>query len=204
MYRVQLFGPRLAAMHWHMHHDGARHFRKWQTRGEKMPLAIVLGGEIGPALRRHRAAAAGHVRNCSSPASSTAAGSSWCKCKTIDLRSPRQRRDRHRRLRRSDRKAARRPLRRSHRLLFAGRLVSRVPRHRDHASGRTRSTRRRSSASRRWRTISSARPPSASSCRCCKMLDPRHRRLLPADQRRVPQLRVRQDPQGIPATRPAG
>jgi len=32
-------------MHWHMHHDGARHFRQWQKRGEKMPLAIALGGE---------------------------------------------------------------------------------------------------------------------------------------------------------------
>ncbi|MEA2709726.1 MAG: 4-hydroxy-3-polyprenylbenzoate decarboxylase [Phycisphaerales bacterium] len=44
MYRVQVFGPRLAAMHWHMHHDGARHFRLWKERGEKMPLAIALGG----------------------------------------------------------------------------------------------------------------------------------------------------------------
>jgi 4-hydroxy-3-polyprenylbenzoate decarboxylase len=45
MYRVQVHGPRLAAMHWHMHHDGARHFRLWQKKGERMPLAIVLGGE---------------------------------------------------------------------------------------------------------------------------------------------------------------
>ena len=45
MYRVQQFGPRKAAMHWHMHHDGARHFRMYQQRGERMPLAIVLGGE---------------------------------------------------------------------------------------------------------------------------------------------------------------
>ncbi|HEY7119119.1 MAG TPA: UbiD family decarboxylase domain-containing protein, partial [Tepidisphaeraceae bacterium] len=45
MYRVQVHGPRLCAMHWHMHHDGARHFRMWQKRGERMPLAIVLGGE---------------------------------------------------------------------------------------------------------------------------------------------------------------
>ncbi|MCC6422043.1 MAG: menaquinone biosynthesis decarboxylase [Phycisphaerales bacterium] len=45
MYRVQQFGPRLAAMHWHMHHDGARHFRLWKRKGRKMPLAIVLGGE---------------------------------------------------------------------------------------------------------------------------------------------------------------
>lgn len=44
MYRVQLFEPRLAAMHWHMHHDGARHFRKYHKRGERMPMAIVLGG----------------------------------------------------------------------------------------------------------------------------------------------------------------
>ena len=45
MYRVQMFSARKAAMHWHMHHDGARHFRMYQKRGEKMPLAIVLGGE---------------------------------------------------------------------------------------------------------------------------------------------------------------
>jgi len=45
MYRVQQHGPRLCAMHWHMHHDGARHFRAWQKRAQKMPLAIALGGE---------------------------------------------------------------------------------------------------------------------------------------------------------------
>ncbi|GMV96071.1 MAG: hypothetical protein AMXMBFR83_04400 [Phycisphaerae bacterium] len=45
MYRVQVFGPKLAAMHWHVHHDGARHHRRWAARGEPMPLAIVLGGE---------------------------------------------------------------------------------------------------------------------------------------------------------------
>jgi 4-hydroxy-3-polyprenylbenzoate decarboxylase len=45
MYRVQVYDEKLAAMHWHMHHDGARHFRKYKKRGERMPLAIVLGGE---------------------------------------------------------------------------------------------------------------------------------------------------------------
>ena len=45
MYRVQVFGRKLAAMHWHVHHDGARHFREYKKRGEKMPVAIVLGGE---------------------------------------------------------------------------------------------------------------------------------------------------------------
>lgn len=45
MYRVQLFEPKLMAVHWHMHHDGAAHFRKYAARGEPMPLAIVFGGE---------------------------------------------------------------------------------------------------------------------------------------------------------------
>ena len=45
MYRVQLFEPKLCAMHWHMHHDGARHFRMYQRRAERMPIAVALGGE---------------------------------------------------------------------------------------------------------------------------------------------------------------
>ena len=45
MYRVQLFEPKLAAMHWHPHHDGARHFRMYHRLGRRMPVAVVLGGE---------------------------------------------------------------------------------------------------------------------------------------------------------------
>ncbi|MCX5690218.1 MAG: UbiD family decarboxylase [Planctomycetota bacterium] len=45
MYRVQLFGKRHMSMHWHMHHDGARHWRSWKAKGERMPVAIALGGE---------------------------------------------------------------------------------------------------------------------------------------------------------------
>ncbi|MFW6059495.1 MAG: UbiD family decarboxylase [Phycisphaeraceae bacterium] len=45
MYRAQLIDERRTAMHWHMHHDGARHWREWKKRGEAMPCAIVLGGE---------------------------------------------------------------------------------------------------------------------------------------------------------------
>jgi len=45
MYRVQLLGPRTLAMHWHIHHDGARHWRSWKKAGKRMPVAIVLGGE---------------------------------------------------------------------------------------------------------------------------------------------------------------
>jgi 4-hydroxy-3-polyprenylbenzoate decarboxylase len=45
MYRVQVLGQRRMAMHWHMHHDGARHWRSWKALGKKMPVAIALGGE---------------------------------------------------------------------------------------------------------------------------------------------------------------
>ncbi|MEX0887485.1 MAG: UbiD family decarboxylase domain-containing protein [Phycisphaeraceae bacterium] len=45
MYRAQIIGPRRTAMHWHIHHDGARHWRAWKKLGKPMPCAIVLGGE---------------------------------------------------------------------------------------------------------------------------------------------------------------
>ena len=45
MYRVQLLGRNRMAMHWHMHHDGAAHWRAWKRRGGRMPVAIALGGE---------------------------------------------------------------------------------------------------------------------------------------------------------------
>lgn len=44
MYRVQVLGPKLAAMHWHMHHDGARHFRMYRELGKRMPVAVSFGG----------------------------------------------------------------------------------------------------------------------------------------------------------------
>ncbi len=45
MYRSQLLGPTRLAMHWHMHHDGAAHWRSWKALGKPMPIAICLGGE---------------------------------------------------------------------------------------------------------------------------------------------------------------
>lgn len=45
MYRVQVLGPRTMAMHWHVHHDGAAHWRSWKRLGRPMPVAIALGGE---------------------------------------------------------------------------------------------------------------------------------------------------------------
>ncbi len=45
MYRAQLIDETRTAMHWHMHHDGARHWRAWKKAGRPMPCAIVFGGE---------------------------------------------------------------------------------------------------------------------------------------------------------------
>ncbi len=45
MYRIQIFDKNTAAMHWHMHHDGARHFREWETKKERMPVAVAIGGD---------------------------------------------------------------------------------------------------------------------------------------------------------------
>ena len=48
MYRAQVLDRNHTAMHWHMHHDGARHWRAWKKAngtGKPMPLAIALGGE---------------------------------------------------------------------------------------------------------------------------------------------------------------
>ncbi|MBM4106113.1 MAG: UbiD family decarboxylase [Phycisphaerae bacterium] len=45
MYRAQLVDRTRLAMHWHMHHDGANHWRSWKKLGRPMPIAIALGGE---------------------------------------------------------------------------------------------------------------------------------------------------------------
>ncbi|MCC7204678.1 MAG: UbiD family decarboxylase, partial [Phycisphaeraceae bacterium] len=55
MYRCQVIDRHRTAMHWHMHHDGARHWRAWKERRANdpafaakhpgMPCAVVLGGE---------------------------------------------------------------------------------------------------------------------------------------------------------------
>ncbi len=44
MYRLQLLGRNRLAMHWHMHHDGASHWRSWKRLGKPMPVAVALGG----------------------------------------------------------------------------------------------------------------------------------------------------------------
>jgi 4-hydroxy-3-polyprenylbenzoate decarboxylase len=48
MYRLQVLGPRRLAMHWQLHKTATAHFREYRRRGERMPVAIALGGD--PAL----------------------------------------------------------------------------------------------------------------------------------------------------------
>ena len=45
MYRMQVFGPVLTAMHWHKHKVSAKHFNEYKKLGIKMPVAVALGGD---------------------------------------------------------------------------------------------------------------------------------------------------------------
>ena len=87
MYRVQQFGPRLAAMHWHMHHDGARHFRMYQQRGQRMPVAIALGGESVLTYAATAPMPPG-MDECLLAGFLNGGGIELVKCKTIDMEVP--------------------------------------------------------------------------------------------------------------------
>src|ERR1700744_5142577 len=45
MYRMQVFSPTLTGMHWHKHKVSARHFAEYKKSGQKMPIAVALGGD---------------------------------------------------------------------------------------------------------------------------------------------------------------
>lgn len=45
MYRVQVFDEYTTAIHWQLHKVSRRHYEAWKARGEKMPVAIALGGD---------------------------------------------------------------------------------------------------------------------------------------------------------------
>jgi 4-hydroxy-3-polyprenylbenzoate decarboxylase len=45
MYRVQVLGKDRLAMHWQRHKVGAAHWREMASRGDKMPVAIAMGGD---------------------------------------------------------------------------------------------------------------------------------------------------------------
>ena len=45
LYRMQVFGPDLTAMHWHRHKVSAAHFNEYKKEGKIMPVAVALGGD---------------------------------------------------------------------------------------------------------------------------------------------------------------
>ena len=45
MYRMQVYDDTTCGMHWHIHKDGARHFRKYKELGKKIPVSVVLGSD---------------------------------------------------------------------------------------------------------------------------------------------------------------
>ncbi|MEO8206057.1 MAG: menaquinone biosynthesis decarboxylase [Chthoniobacterales bacterium] len=45
MYRMQVYDEVTAGMHWQVHKVGARHGKRYYERGEKMPVAVALGGD---------------------------------------------------------------------------------------------------------------------------------------------------------------
>lgn len=45
LYRMQVFGPKLTALHWHKHKVSAGHFNEYKERGQRMPVAVALGGD---------------------------------------------------------------------------------------------------------------------------------------------------------------
>ena len=152
---------RTAMMHWQIHKDGAAHLRDSQGR---VPVAVVIGSH--PATTYSATAPlppgidemifAGFLRGKSVE---------MVKCRTVDLEVPAEAEIVLEGYVDAERPPPRGPLRRPHRLLHAGRRLPDVPPHGHVDAPRRRSTRRPSSGRRRWRTSSSARPPSASSCR---------------------------------------
>ena len=48
MYRMQIYDDRTTGMHWQVHKVGARHGKRYYERGERMPVAVTIGGD--PAL----------------------------------------------------------------------------------------------------------------------------------------------------------
>jgi 4-hydroxy-3-polyprenylbenzoate decarboxylase len=45
IYRMQVYDDRTTGMHWQLHKVGARHGQRYYERGERMPVAVTLGGD---------------------------------------------------------------------------------------------------------------------------------------------------------------
>ena len=86
-YRLQRLDDQTLAMHWQIHHDGAAHYREYQEAGERMPVAVAIGGDpvmsyIGTAplpTGIDELLFAGFLRKSNVP---------MVQCKTIDMSVP--------------------------------------------------------------------------------------------------------------------
>lgn len=45
MYRMQVYDDRTTGMHWQVHKVGARHGKRYYELGERMPVAVTIGGD---------------------------------------------------------------------------------------------------------------------------------------------------------------
>jgi len=45
MYRMQVFSKNTTGMHWHIHKDGAVHYRYYKEKNQKMPVCVALGAD---------------------------------------------------------------------------------------------------------------------------------------------------------------
>jgi len=43
IYRMQIYDEITAGMHWHIHKDGAQHYRKYEAMNKRMPVSVVIG-----------------------------------------------------------------------------------------------------------------------------------------------------------------
>jgi 4-hydroxy-3-polyprenylbenzoate decarboxylase len=87
MYRMHVYDTNTTGMHWHMHKDGARHYRKAEQKGQRLEVAVAIGSD--PAVMYSSTAPlpegidemlfAGFLRNASVE---------LVKCETVDLEVP--------------------------------------------------------------------------------------------------------------------
>ena len=168
MYRLQVFDKRTTGMHWHLHKDAAEHYRARRAGGSgRMEVAVAIGTDPAVTYAATAPLPGAVRRDAASPASCAARRWTWCSAAPSICRCRPTPRSCWKATSIVERDPARRAVRRSHRLLLAGRPVPGVPRDRAHPPARSRSTPPPSSGSLPWRTPTSARPPSGSSCRCC-------------------------------------
>ncbi|WP_025209262.1 menaquinone biosynthesis decarboxylase [Hippea sp. KM1] len=45
MYRMQVFDKNTTGMHWHIHKDGAHHYRWYKEKNQKMPVCVAIGAD---------------------------------------------------------------------------------------------------------------------------------------------------------------